>query len=371
MSRIVYGCMTGTSLDGIDCAAMEIHGHGLALSAQVVGSHAEALGDLAAPLRAFAEGAAFTAGEITDLSRRFSLAIAGALSRLRTDAPTLACVHGQTVFHHAPESWQLLNPAIIAQELACPVLSDLRAADLAAGGQGAPMTPIADAILFGQSHEARMVINLGGFINVTELPSDPTKNTADIQGYDLCPCNQALNLVARRAFDAPFDEGGERALSAFSHQPLVEELMKSVPDRKATRSLGSLDTWQPQIDRAFENSIDADRIARSITTSIGRLIAERVPQQCKKIILAGGGAHNAALVTDIAEYSSVDVIRSSECGIGIVDREAVAMAILGALSVDGVPITLPQITGCQPPAPLAGIMTLHPELQSILTRGSA
>jgi anhydro-N-acetylmuramic acid kinase len=170
-TRRVVGCMTGTSLDGIDLALVEVTGTGLGMSARFARGLSAPLGPAADSLRALAAQEPMTAGQVARLSLQFAAAHAQALTDLlggeRSD---LVCIHGQTVFHAPPASWQLLNPFPIARAASAPVVYDLRQADLAAGGQGAPITPIADFVLFRHAQESRAVVNLGGFCNVTLLP---------------------------------------------------------------------------------------------------------------------------------------------------------------------------------------------------------
>ncbi len=113
----------------------------------------------------------------------------------------LVVAHGQTVYHAPPLSWQLCAPGPIAHALQVPVLCDLRSADIAAGGQGAPITPIADHILFRHAREARAVVNLGGFCNITTLPAgdDATR----VRGGDVCACNQVAGRHRARAGRPP------------------------------------------------------------------------------------------------------------------------------------------------------------------------
>src|SRR5690349_11659226 len=138
--RRVVGCMTGTSIDALDASLVEIDGHGLAMRAKPVRNLTRDLGDLAPRLRALAEQQPMTAGQIAAIARDFALLHASAiLELLAGEKADLICVHGQTVFHQPPLSWQLMQPAPIAQAVGCPVVYDLRQADLAAGGQGAPI----------------------------------------------------------------------------------------------------------------------------------------------------------------------------------------------------------------------------------------
>ncbi|MGH7290698.1 MAG: anhydro-N-acetylmuramic acid kinase, partial [Myxococcota bacterium] len=173
--RNVIGVMTGTSIDGIDIALTRIEGRGLDMRATLAWHVSQGLGELGPQLRQAADQQPMTAGQFARLAWDFGLLHADAIDASRkkhtSSPPDLIVAHGQTVFHQPPISWQILNPAPIAARFDCPVISDLRQADLAAGGQGAPITPLADWVLFRHEKHRRAIVNLGGFCNVTVLPS--------------------------------------------------------------------------------------------------------------------------------------------------------------------------------------------------------
>jgi len=307
----------------------------------------------------------------------------------------LICIHGQTVFHQPPISWQLANPAPIAKQFSCPIVSDLRQADLAAGGQGAPITPIADWIFFRDERKRRAIVNLGGFCNVTILPatnadasSSPSPRTgtsscrstpddlSGIRGFDVCACNQVLDAVARAALHKPFDEDGAAARRGRAKPHAARTLMKALnQQRTGRRSLGTGDESTHWVNNQLQAGWSGEDIACSAAHAIARCIAEALrAHDIDEIVLAGGGARNLALTDAIADASNVTVIRSDGLGVPIDAREAMAFAILGALCADGVPITLPQVTGCAEPAPISGVWTnahlLH-ERRGLPLRGRA
>ncbi|MGE3182109.1 MAG: anhydro-N-acetylmuramic acid kinase, partial [Phycisphaerae bacterium] len=192
--RVIVGCMTGTSLDGLDLARVRVLGNGLQMSWRCEGTFSLPFGDLGQRLRRIASGQPVPAAEFTSAAAQLAELHADALRDfLDGRQADLICVHGQTVFHVPPLSLQLLQPASIAHRLKTPVVFDLRAADLAAGGQGAPITPIADFVLFRSQHR-RAIVNLGGFANFTLLPATTGAENAEqllnqIDGGDICACN--------------------------------------------------------------------------------------------------------------------------------------------------------------------------------------
>lgn len=367
--RHVVGVMTGTSIDGIDAALVRIHGTGLDLRAELVRHVSRPLDDLRLRLRAAAEQTPMTAGDFAKLAWDFGSLHTAIIRELIEGQPIdLICAHGQTVFHQPPVSWQLLNPAPIATAFKCPVVFDLRQADLAAGGQGAPITPIADWILFRDEKKTRAIVNLGGFCNVTILPkrasfkragasSPPSVNAEleQIRGLDVCACNQILDAIARAALSLPFDEDGRTAASGASNDLAAQTLRDLIVQQASRRrSLGTGDEILHWVKKHQHELAPAD-LAATAVHAIGVYIAQTLKDhQVDEAILAGGGARNQTLVKTIARAFGKPVMLSGDLGVPIEAREAMCFAILGALCEDRVPITLRQVTGCAI-APLSGV----------------
>jgi anhydro-N-acetylmuramic acid kinase len=372
--RHALGFMTGTSIDGIDAAMIEVTGHGAAMSVRLLRQVHEPIGDLAGPLREFARGGRLTAVEVASLARRLGERHASVFeAHFATEPLDIVVVHGQTVCHAPPDSLQLMNPWPLAAITPCPVLYDLRGADLADGGQGAPITPLADAILYQDQRDpdtTLAIINLGGFINATLLPR--VKTEADVfdglAGFDCCPCNHLLDAAAIATIDRPFDQGGEIAA-------------RGTPDASAASAFGRKIAALFQDGRSGgdgdehrEDAVAIARAARSpadglatICQAIGIALADCITgiggiadiadiactnkksgtDRPLRLILAGGGVLNACLVGAIraAFPPSTEIRTSDELGIPAQARESAGMATLGALSLDGVSITAPSITG--------------------------
>jgi 1,6-anhydro-N-acetylmuramate kinase len=355
-TRYIAGAMTGTSIDALDVALVRIDGSGLDMRASFIAGHAVPLDDLKPRLRALAEQQPTTAGDIARLSREFALAHVSAFRELFERAgqhADLISVHGQTVFHQPPLSWQMFNGAVLAHDLSTPVVFDLRAADLAAGGQGAPITPIADWIFF-RSEKSTAVINLGGFCNATLLP-EQQHSIDHIEGFDVCACNHVLDQLARIVLRCDFDKDGERALNGRVHADALVDLEGVLKSQSASkRSLGTGDETAEWISR-WRSHAKADDLCATACEALGETIAKRV-QGTQRILLAGGGARNAALVRAIGGWSSCKVESTNAAGLPVEYREAAAMAVLGALCQDRVPITLPKVTGVAA-APISGVWT--------------
>ncbi len=353
--RLVVGCMTGSSLDGLDAALVEIEGHGLEMTGRFVRGVSLSLGSLGPDLALLASGGAITAAAIAELAREFSLLHGRAVELLLEGARAdLIAVHGQTVYHKPPVSWQLFNPAPLVKATGSPVVFDLRAADLAAGGEGAPITPIADFILFKEENESRAIVNLGGFINVTRLPAGESvpgtgkerfvEWLGQVNGGDVCACNQLLDGIARCRLGIPFDSDGEAASSGRVIEGEFDELVGILRRQaEAGRSLGSGDELVGWVQRP-SRGIEAADLARTACAAIAEVLVSYPLVSEGRILLAGGGTRNRALRREIERRFRGIVTDTSEYGLPIEFREAAEMAVIGALAADGVPTTLPRVT---------------------------
>ncbi|QDU85088.1 Anhydro-N-acetylmuramic acid kinase [Planctomycetes bacterium Pla163] len=354
--RLAIGCMTGTSLDGLDVALVRARGTGLELEVELIDARAFDLGELREPLLDFARGGALTALGVADLARRFGeLHAAAVVEVARGRALSLVAVHGQTVAHAPPNSLQLVNPWPIVRDANARVVADLRGADLAAGGEGAPITPLADLVLFGHEQKRRAIVNLGGFANVTHLPAvAPGARAAAgarITGGDVTPCNHWLDGLARHLFDRPFDEDGALAATGHADAATVARFADELTAiRSRARSMGSAE------ERADLERLVGDTEPHAALASAVQAIAAAVADSARdadEVLLAGGSTANRALVDALAAACHAPVHSTSAVGIDARWREAIAMAVLGLVADDGVPITLAAVTGATRP-PRAG-----------------
>ncbi|MBX3380884.1 MAG: anhydro-N-acetylmuramic acid kinase [Phycisphaeraceae bacterium] len=362
-SRLVVGCMTGTSIDAIDCALVRIDGRGLAMKASLVRGSTQSLGELRAPLRALAEQRPMSAGEIAKMAMEFGTLHAEAIGRLlMSERADLICVHGQTVFHAPPLSWQLMNPWPIVRAIRTPVVYDLRGADLASGGQGAPVTPLADHILLADWPGLELgccIVNLGGFANATVLAKTECDSSGQsaVRGFDICPCNQLLDRIARETMGREFDTDGAEAAQGKVDTKVSSELTSLAAESGGgIRSLGTGDeafTWL---------NTNRTRLApRDLAATACDAIAAVIAARCAgsgPMLLAGGGAKNRSLFAALQRHAVSNGIPSvhpsDQFGLSSEYREAMEFAVLGALCDDRVPITLRGVTGVSEPVPISG-----------------
>ena len=346
--RHVVGCMSGTSLDGLDLARVELCGQGRELVAGTIQHAHVGLGDLQSRLRE-ATTESLTAAQWTRLALDLGILHAKAIQEAWPDEPIdLVAAHGQTLHHAPPESLQLLNPWPIAHALDCTVVCDLRGADLIAGGQGAPITPLADLVLYRPliGDTGLTILNLGGFANATVI-APPNLEAPD--GFDCCPCNHLLDAAARTFLGKPYDEDGRVAESGTPDPGVAAELAESISRLRTERRSGgsgdegielALDTC-----RRMDGADIGDQLA-TLAEAIARSVATAMPDSPPdRICLAGGGARNNALRKALDRHLSGSIEEMENALVPIDAREAAGMAVLGCLAMDGSPITFPGITG--------------------------
>jgi len=338
--------MTGTSMDGIDAVATSIDGYGLDMKASFLRMATEPIDDLQQQLRQLAANINTDIG-LDSTALQVGRKTLHAIAQLGFNNIDLIALHGQTIFHEPPKSVQLIDPSPIVSTFDCTVLTDPRAADLQLGGQGAPITPLADWIMFRDKACDTAVVNLGGFCNITMLPKNCQPH--DIWGFDLCCCNLLLDTIARTRLHIPFDKSGKHARCGKVHDALFCKLKNKLQaQHDQRRSLGSGDDLSAWI---LDQSIDlqtSDLLATA-TKAIGSFV-QSITATTQRILIAGGGVHNESLVQAIGEKAQ----KTDIFGVPTQAREGMAMAILGALATDGVSITLPQITGRQETSEVVG-----------------
>jgi 1,6-anhydro-N-acetylmuramate kinase len=260
--------------------------------------------------------------------------------------------HGQTIRHLPAEhlSWQLLDPWPIHHALNVPVCWDLRQADLIAGGHGAPITPLSDWIMYRHATQARWIVNLGGICNITYLPAANSEQPlSHIRGMDIGPCNLLLDGLLQLLYpDLTFDEDGKLASQGTPGIDLLPLIRKAdFFKRPLPRTTGREDFDQQWVTSLLaEVQAQPNDLLYAAVDAVARQLADEVTAEANaQIILAGGGSQHPLLVQRIREYVACPILLSDELSIPVTMREAIAMAILGALCEDGIPITLPQVTG--------------------------
>jgi anhydro-N-acetylmuramic acid kinase len=264
--------------------------------------------------------------------------------------------HGQTIWHEAPHStWQIGEAAVIAERVGIDVVSDFRVRDVAAGGQGAPLVPIADALLFS-GDQWRALQNIGGIGNVTVVP--PGGAIDGVRAFDTGPGVSVIDAVTRTFFsDREYDRDGEIAAAGTPIDAVVDELLEhpyfaSEPPKSTGRELFDRRYVDRLIDRcrAWNVSVPTADIVATATALTARSIADSyrrfMPEPVVEVLVSGGGAKNATLVRMIADaIRPIPVRRFDEVFFDGEAKEAMAFALLAYLYVNGRPGNVPRATG--------------------------
>ena len=364
-SAVVIGLMSGTSLDGISAAATRFTLRdddtiGAELLAYV--SHAysrEQRARLAAALQG-ASPAEYCRLNV-DLGEWLAdaaLAVA-AHAGLALDAIAAIATHGQTVWHEPGHStWQTGEPAVIAERTGVPVISGFRARDVAAGGQGAPLVPIADRLLFASPSHWRLLQNLGGIGNVTVV--SPAGDASDVRAFDTGPGVGVIDAVVRTLRpELPYDTDGRLALAGTPVDEVVdaclaEPYFASPPPKSTGRELFSaayVARFMAACREARPAASDEDLVASAVSLtarSIGDAYRRFVPEPADEVVLSGGGARNPVLVSAIQAAVAPRRVRVfDELFFDGEAKEAVAFALLGFLHLHGLPGNVPAATGAR------------------------
>ncbi len=356
---IAVGMMSGTSADGINLAAIEIE-PGDAPNVRVL-----ATADV--PYEPRVRDAVLSAGSgdrvgAADLAR-LHVALGDAYAKAAAEfvatlprRPDVIALHGQTVSHlpadHA--TLQLGDASRVARATGVLTIDDFRSADITAGGEGAPLVPFGDQVVFG-SRAPVAVLNVGGIANLTLIS---TAASADVIAFDTGPGNMTMDAIAMRQGER-FDRDGRRARSGkISARALDWALAHPYFARRAPKSTGREDFGEPFAAQLIEH-VRADRgsIDDALATGLAlttRTIVEALRRETpggvrwRDLIVAGGGARNATLVESLArELAPLRVVRSDEVGVPSGAREAIAFAIMGAYRLRELPNTIPSATGAR------------------------
>jgi anhydro-N-acetylmuramic acid kinase len=349
---IAIGIMSGTSADGLDAAAIELSDERPRPRIRLLAHLARAYPDaLRYRILATASGAPLPAHDLATLHTALGDAYAAAARELAAGLPAppdCVAVHGQTVAHHPAEhaTLQLGDVSRVALATGVPAIGDFRSADVALGGQGAPLVPFADQLLFA-GPTPRAILNLGGIANLTFLPGeDPGAVTA----FDTGPGNMVIDQLARTGGNELDRDGAAAARGRVDERALAEALAHPYFARPAPKSTGREEFGTPfarqllAAVRAAGGSLD-DAIATATALTVESVARALDGGPWRELIVAGGGTRNRTLRERLAARVGLPLRTTDELGIPAEAREAVAFAILGAYRLRGEPNTLPRCTG--------------------------
>lgn len=355
---IAVGLMSGTSVDGVNAAAVaERTVDGRRRYRLIAHRHTPFGRELRDAVLQAASGALLSAEAIGALHSALGEIYADSAATLiagLSGKPAVVGMHGQTVAHHPSRgiTLQLGDASRVALRTGIPTVNDFRTADVSAGGEGAPLTPFSDHALFADG-TPRVVLNLGGIANLTLLP---TASSADVLGFDSGPANMLVDALAWRAGELLDRDGAgarrgrpmpgalERALA---HPFFAHRAPKSTGREEFGRDFA--DGLLADVEREGGTLDDALATATALTArSVAEALRRETPRGVKwtECLVAGGGALNPVLLERLREaLSPVPVRTTDEVGVPVQAREAMAFAILALARLRGEPNTLPRCTG--------------------------
>jgi anhydro-N-acetylmuramic acid kinase len=384
----VLGCMSGTSVDGIDvaCADLELAGDEL---------HCRYLGLASTPFDARVRERVVAAmppglpgsGELcelhAELGNAYAAAFAAARDAIAGGNADLAVLHGQTFYHwvdragRALGTLQLGNSSAVAEQLGVPVVSDLRSRDIAAGGQGAPLVSMFDALLLAGRRGPSGAVNLGGIANLTVLDTGQV-----VTAYDLGPAGALMDPAAMRASGGTlsYDADGAIAQRGRVCEQLLERLKADgyyqLPVPRSTGREHFNASYLEHMLASLAQAPAADDVVATVTRLVVDLLAGASRQHnLAELVLSGGGSKNATTVGWLrSELPGLSVRTTDELGVPVQAKEALAFAVLGYLTWNGRPGSVIAATGARHPSilgsiePGAGPLELPPPLDASPSR---
>ena len=359
-SELYIGLMSGTSVDGVDAVLADFS----AMPCRSVGFvhvpfPAALRGELNALQRSGPDElhrAALAANALMDCC---ASAVASLVAQAHVGPRNVAAigVHGQTVRHRPDLGYttQLANPARLAEVTGITVVADFRSRDVAAGGQGAPLVPAFHAALFGLPDRHRVVVNVGGIANLTELSSG-----APVRGFDTGPGNTLLDAWCEEHTGKSFDRDGAWAASGHAIAELLSALRSEpyfalAPPKSTGRDLFHLGWLKPRLKPDYA---PAD-VQRTLTALTALTIADAINLHCgaaTEALVCGGGTQNATLMRELAAAVHPRALATTAAyGVAVNEVEALAFAWLARETIAGRPVNVPAVTGARGPRVLGAI----------------
>jgi anhydro-N-acetylmuramic acid kinase len=364
----VAGLISGTSMDGIDVAAVEIEADSITLLRYESTPYPQAL--RAALDSSESWGTSGCLAQVSSLNFEVGEAFARAAIKMQERVPGIALIgsHGQTVFHEPrpshessrrPSTLQIGEPAVIAVRTGVTTVADFRVADVAAGGQGAPLVSFIDYRRLASSHECRVALNIGGIANVTIMPAGCTAH--EVRAFDTGPGNILIDRAVRTLYPQAegFDRGGRIAATGSVNGKLLAWLVAdpfiadAAPKTTGRERFGA-GFFARALQVARDLQCNAQDVVATLTEFSARTIASAIPDECRLIVVSGGGAHNCSLLRRLEHALAqrgiaAGIARSDEFGMDPDAKEAMAFAILAYEALHGHHNTLHYATGARAP----------------------
>jgi anhydro-N-acetylmuramic acid kinase len=297
-------------------------------------------------------GVSNCATHTAEISRlNYEIAELYAKAVLRAGKVDLIGCHGQTIYHEGPKNTlQIGEAAVLAERTGTPVVSNFRARDIAAGGQGAPLVPFVDYRLFRHRTRTRVALNIGGIANITVIPAGARPE--DVVAFDTGPGNMVIDALTQEFTRGKqsYDRDGKIAASGNVNRALLEELLRDPyyrrrPPKSAGREQYGLE-FVSRMKQSGSELPDLITTATVLTASTVAMAVRRFVEGPLDLIVSGGGAHNSTLMSHLAALlPKASLATSSDFGVDVDAKEAIAFAILAYETWRGRPSNVPSATG--------------------------
>jgi anhydro-N-acetylmuramic acid kinase len=353
---IVAGVMSGTSLDGIDVAIVDIQGKRIRPLAFTSTPYPKAVREA---LLGVSNAMTHTA-TIARLHFLLGELYADAVKKAaRRHKPELIGMHGQTIFHEGSpveylgrrvaSTLQIGEAAVVAERTGVHTISNFRERDIAAAGQGAPLVPYVDYLLFRHARRGRIALNIGGIANLTLISAGAKPH--DVIAFDTGPGNMVIDaLVAHHTEGRQrYDRNGSIARRGTVHEKLLDAMLSDpYLDRKPPKTTGREQFGQQFLSGLLATGIPLPGLIATATEFTARSIAQAIPKGMRELIVSGGGVHNQQIMCRLDELlPGIDVASSADFGVDPDAKEAIAFAVLAYEFVRGRPGNLPSATGAR------------------------
>ncbi len=388
---LVVGLMSGTSGDGVDAALVEITGRGNTLKAKTLAAHTVAY-PRSLQQRILSASVSGTVAEVCHLNvllgEWFAKAALRVIKQTKRQPGKVALIgsHGQTL-HHLPHgvpvpgvgtirsTLQIAEPAVIAERTGITTVANFRTRDMAAGGQGAPLAPVAHALLMKHARRSRLIVNLGGISNVTYVPKGG--DLAGVQAFDTGPANMVLDSLMARLTEGrlTMDRGGKLAMKGQVDSQLLKTLLahpflSQRPPKSTGREAFGPELIDVLISIQQQRGLSVEDLLATCSLWTAKAVgtARRwIKGEIDEVVVGGGGVRNRAIMAHLATvFAPVPVTTFDAIGWDSKSFEAVAFALMAYQTVTGQWGNIPSVTGASHPVILGTIVPNGPNWRDAL-----
>lgn len=362
---IAIGLMSGTSLDGLDIALCDIQGVDYETKIELIAFDSIDMPDeMRNKILKVSDPQTSSVDDITSLNMEIGKWYSDSISLFLkkhsfTEDIDFIASHGQTIYHipqktekHFVSTLQIGEPSFMALEHNCPVVFNFRTMDIAAGGEGAPLVPFTDFILYKDSQKNRVLHNVGGIANLTFLAKN--SDIDNVLAFDTGPGNMMINAAVSYYYNEAYDKDAQYAKQGNIIEELFEDLKRNPyyeikPPKSTGREMFGEESLRPTLEKYKNQANDVIYTLTKFTAwSMQDSYHKFLPSDLDEVIVSGGGAYNPVLMQELKNYlPHINVISQEDLKLSSDAKEAIAFAILGNQCIHSRPANVPSATGAK------------------------